>query len=207
MPLFNIKQSDRIEEEKKVPFNKIKKLHEARWRYDCSLGSVRMRRMTLTDQEETGIRLMEDYPEYRELVEASQPLWKLLEKKIPFSPEQQIAFTELGKKLEPYSHDYYATCFVDVDENGKEFSVLANRTELDAFLFELQPKERKELIDALDMLSNPAVDGKVDTIAFTLAKEFGLKLLPDDLTMENMTAQQASVLAAQLLDSRVGGEE
>lgn len=192
-PLFNIKNAKPIVDEKRVPMGKILAMHREAWDYECSLGTIRLRRMSLDDQQKTVIRLEETFPDYRELSRQARESYQMVKQNVAFSPEQTIALVELDKKLQPFSDEFLVCCFVD--------PVLKNGEELHHLLFELQPDERPVLVAALSWMSNPSPDGKVETVGLTLAREFGLKLA-DDLTLENMTAQQATVLAEHLAESR-----
>jgi len=194
--LFNIKNPKPLADEMKVPMADILKAHRERWDFVCSLGTIRLRRMTLLDQEATIIRLERDHPDYFELSRQASDLWHTSDRGGSLSPEQQAQLSDLVQKLQPYAHEFSARCFEDPE--------LKDGSELSDLLFEMRPDEREQLLGILSRLTNPSPNGKVETVGLMLAKEFGLKLA-DDLTVENMTAQQATVLTRQIVDSR-GGE-
>jgi hypothetical protein len=194
--LFNIKNPSPLSDEKRIPIAKILAAHRERWDFVCSLGTMRLKRMTLLDQEATIIRLEQEHPEYFEMSKQARELWHLADKGAALSPEQSGQLSALVVKIQPFAHEFSARCFED--------PALNDGSELSHLLFELQPEEREKLLGVLAKLANPSPNGKVETVGLSLAKEFGLKLA-EDLTVENMTAQQATVLTRQLVESR-GGE-
>jgi hypothetical protein len=198
MPLFEIKgKANDIADEKKVPMAEILALHRARWDFVSSLGTIRLKRLTLLDQEATIIKLERGHPEYFALQKEASELWHLADKGVHLNPEQQEQLNGMVEKLQPFAHEFSVGCF--------EEPKLKDGSELGDLLFELPPKEREELLGALAMLANPSPDGKVETVSLMLAKEFGLKLT-EDMTVENMTAQTATALTRNVIDSRGGGD-
>lgn len=192
MPLFEIKGNiNNIPAEKKVSMKDILEMHRMRWDYTCSLGTIRLRRLTLLDQEKTVIRLEREHPDYFKLSERAGQLWHAVDAGGALSPEEQIEMTDLIVKLQPYAHEFSCACFEDPIVNSGE--------ELGHLLFELKTDERQELMDILMTLASSIVDGKLNSVALTLSKEFNIKLT-DDLTMENMTASQAVSLIKNMND-------
>jgi hypothetical protein len=198
MPLFEIKgKANDIPDEQKVPMAMILALHRERWDFVSSLGTMRLKRLTILDQEATIIKLEREHPEYFVLQKEASELWHMADKGVCLNPEQQEQLNGLVEKLQPFAHEFSVGCF--------EEPKLKDGSELGMLLFELQPYEREELLTKLSILANPSPDGKVETVGLMLAKEFGIKL-SNDLTVENMTSVQATALTRHIIDSRGGGD-
>lgn len=150
-------------------------------------------------------KLAAEHPECAKIQDEARELWRIRDKGGKLDAAQQERLEQLSAQLVPYSDEYAARCFVTHDEDDKEILLLGGAQDLSDLLFEIRnPKETQELLTLLAILANPSPDGTIDTVGLMLAKAFHIPLA-DDLTVENMTAQQAVALFAALTD-RTGAD-
>jgi hypothetical protein len=195
MPLFDIVASSyQIPPEKRVPLADILAMHRQVYKFESSLGTMLLRRLTQLDLEAVSIKLSKEHPEYAKIGAQAAPLWQMLEGGGQLSPEEMERLQALAEQLQPYTHEYAVRCFIE--------PAIKDGTELSHLLFEMKAKdEREKLLMLLTLLANPSPDGKVETVGLLLSQEFGIPLA-EGLTVENMPAQTATVLTSAIRDKQ-----
>ena len=170
---------------RRVPLADLVSQHRKRYTLATKKWDMVLRRITQLDIERVALQLAEKSKEYLDLVESSAPLVQKAESSEGLTPDEMTELIKLSQKLTPYAKLFSLPCFVDPKVETIE--------EFDALLSNLEPDEQKKLQDALVELSNPRADGAVSGVGLALSKEFHIPL-SENLTIENMTAQQASAL-------------
>jgi hypothetical protein len=199
MPLFEIVGTlPDIPNEKKISMKKIRKMHETQFKFECSLGTMYLRRLTLFDYEDKQLELTEKHPEYEQAIRTSAPLREILTAGGSLEAAQMEQLQDAKKTLTPYAQEFAVCCFIEPKLEGS--------MDLSHLLFEMVPQERLELLEALKLLSNAAPDGKIDTAALAISKAFGIKLFDEDMSVEKMPAQVAVALLNVLADEKKKAE-
>ncbi len=158
--------------------------HRQRFRFKTSVGEIELKHLGRLEHEDIFAAIIEEDPLYAETSERVGELKEL--KKHPggipesMKEEKNRVYTHCAK----YSHRYYLPCFV-----RPEFK---NSAEFDDFAEGLLPDEWDALRLMMNVLTSEAPSLNKNIGMLLVMAGFGIKLA-NDLTMENMTLQQAQV--------------
>jgi len=191
MPLIEWDGPILSENIRRVPLADLTNQHRKRYVFQTKEWDIVLKRITQLDIERVALELAEKSKEYLDLVESSVPLAQKAESQEGLTPDEMTDLTKLSQALMPYAKLFSLPCFVDPKIQTIE--------EFDALLSNLDPDEQKGLQDTLVELSKTRVDGNVSSVGLVLSKEYNIPL-SKDLTIENMTAQQASAMTDVLKD-------
>lgn len=178
-----------LKEYRRIALKDILDQHRRRWLLKTSIGDIVLKKLGQLDSEKIGITLIEKHPEYVALVREYTSLKEIASMRNGLNADGIEKMREIGKKLAPFNHYFTIACFVD--------PALSTPEEFDALISALQPAEVEQLYKVLNILTSGTPDGDVTDIGLALSKVYGIKL-SDDLTIENLTAEQASVLMAPI---------
>lgn len=210
---------------KRVPLERLRKQHAKRWKLSTSLGEVVLKKLSQLDLDRISIELVTERPEYLEIIDRVKTLKEFADGGVPLNPEHIDELNSLGQKLIPFQRQFSRACFVDYvcdrcmgegrinwnegkadcpkcqgsGAGSKEVPMFKTEETYDAFLSSLQPQEVDKLYRVLEELTSAQPPGEVSSSVIAICKEFGIPLA-DDLTGENMTAEQMSVLTKMITD-------
>jgi len=171
---------------KRIPLKDILGQHRQRWVLHAEIGDIVLKRITYLDSEELTMTLMAEVSGYADALKTAS----LLSEKLKYGDldaDDMVSLQSIGNFLKQYIRLYYLRCFVE--------PLITTADELDAILGALNPIERTALLDGLSKLTNPS-PGDVSVSGLTIAETNGIPI-SSDLTLENMTQQQASVLTGK----------
>lgn len=174
-----------------VPVKEILQQHRRRYVVRTSLGDLTLRFVGPIDKRVVTLRLTAEAPEYLALVERAAQLSQLSRSGVTLTEQDLQDAEALAAKIEPYLYEFFALAFASPTLSGAE--------DLKALANALQPQEWEELRPLLIELTRDEPAGFVDTSVVRLAQRFGIPI-GDGMTAENMTCQQAAVLAQALED-------
>jgi hypothetical protein len=167
-----------------VDMAKVLEQHRMTFPIETSVGTIVLGPVTRMRQGQIMDGILKDYPDYNKLSERAEQLDKAC--KMPHATEEMKA--ELGKLIDvlgDYNERFLWGCFHDPEINSME--------ELDALLSAIDPELAYKIEKLLQVLFQPAKIDKVLVDTCIMCKAFGIPLAKD-LTMENMTADQAALL-------------
>jgi len=172
---------------KRIPLADLLRQHRRRWILKTALGNIVLKRITALEAEEATVNALNSDPDFAGMVERAHEIGLMAEKGLDI--EQMKEYAEIGKRLEPYAMGMGLYCIVDPRVRTVE--------EFDALLSALPERDRGELRALMGQLSSTNINGEVASSALLISKEFGVPL-SNDLTIENMTAQQSAALSGEI---------
>jgi len=187
-----------------VSAKEILSQHRKQYAIPTSRGYIVVKKVTKLDADDAAVRMMRD-PEYVKIVGNFKPLYEKMKRNEDrlkrneppaeedmLSAEEMAALQELGEKMTPYMRPLMLCAIVKPEW-------IKTVKDLDALLSELAPAEADALYAKLTELSTPDTDKRVAGSILDIAKRFGINL-PQDLNVENMTIDQATVFQNNLID-------
>jgi len=177
----------------RVPMKDLLADHRKQWVLKTHLGNIVLRRLTRVSMEQVAIRLSQSQEEYFRLAEAKVPLWEKMQQGVELSPEEFKSAADIAAHMAPFLVEYFLPCFVE--------PALANVEEYDALVSHLRQDEQEQLQELLAQLITTRPIGDSGKAELQIAKEYGVPL-SNDLTMENMTARQFTVMQEAMEDER-----
>jgi hypothetical protein len=173
---------------KRISLASLLKQHRKRWIFKTSIGDIVLKRITALEAEEATVNALNSDPDFAGMVERAHDIGTIAQKD-GMDGELLKEYVALGKLLEPHAMRMGLYCIVEPKMSSIE--------EFDALLSALQKDEAGELKAVIGQLSSTDLNGEVSSSALTISKEYGIPLA-NDLTVENMTAQQSAVLSGQI---------
>jgi len=168
---------------RRVPLQDIIAQHRERYVLKARIGDIVLKRLTYLDLEAVSIHLMQSVDGYMgAITDAAEFSEKL--KYGSLSPPDEERYHALAAFLQPHLRAYFLRCFVE--------PILTTAEDFDAILGALTPSESAILLNALSVLTS-AEPGEVDVNGLLLAAESNIPV-SRDMTLETITAQQATVL-------------
>ena len=187
MDLIEINGDELPDGMKRIALGPILAQHRKRYVLRTAIGDILLKRITALEAEEVTVSVLNSSPDFPELVERAGMLREKA-KAQGLQGEDVQEYVEIGKQLEPIAKLLAMRCFVDPKITSIE--------EYDALMSALSLKDGSELETLLAELSKTGLDGEVSSAALVAAKENGIPLA-NDMTIENMTAQQSAALTQQ----------
>lgn len=169
---------------RRISIASLLKQHRKRWVLKTSIGDVVLKRITALEAEEATVNALNSDPDFAGMVERAHELG-LLAAADNMTGEQLLEYETIGKRLEPHAMRMGLYCIVDPKVSSVE--------EFDALLSALPDDERGELKAVIGQLSSTDIQGEVASSALMVSREYNIPIA-NDLTIENMTAQQSAVL-------------
>jgi hypothetical protein len=188
---------DLVEYEGRPPFADFKpvcmddyiKSYKKRWAFRTSIGDVVLKKLTQLDRDRILTVFFEEKPELIEVLKQAEQLRNFERRGIPLDAAHIEKMESCGKLLRDQQRLFSMACF----ENPKFVSL----EDYDAFLTALDAEEVTKLYVLLSELTSVRSATASCEILLTIAKEYGIPL-SKDLTIENMTAEQADILVNTL---------
>ena len=166
-----------------VPLEDLVRQHRVRYIVHTAEGDIVLRFIGALKMRSVELNLMAADPEYntkrRQLLEMTSML-----KQCPGAPDLRAEQLRLASQLEGTFYEYFAACFVRPKATAEQVQALASA---------LLPEEWRMLRVLLIQLIAARPSGTVASAMLTLCAKYGVTIA-DDLTLENMTAQQLAVL-------------
>lgn len=190
MDLIEINSGDLPGDMRRIALAPLLEQHRKRWMLRTCAGDVLLKRITALEAEQVTLDAMID-PDFVGMVERAHVL-SVKAAAQGLEGDELQEYLDVGNRLAPFAQRIALKCIVSPSVgNEEEYLTLLNA---------LTVEERRGLEDLLRQLSRTDVDGEVTTSALVLAEKYGIPLA-NDLTVENMTAQQSAALS-----QRVGAE-
>jgi hypothetical protein len=167
---------------RRVPLSEILRQHRVRYLLHTSIGDIVMRHITYLDTEETVFAIGEAVNGYLELVKEYDMLMDISKFDAGLNETQMARLIEIDNLLEPYAKLFCLKCFVE--------PTLVTVEELDAILSNVKTEERDVVLKLMGALSNSS-GGEANVDVAVILQSIGVGL-PEDLTIETITAEQAS---------------
>lgn len=170
--------------ENEVPLEDLVRQHRVRYDVRTSLGTVRLKFIGALRRRAIELQIQAADPECMGKRRDLQSVMALL-KENPGDATLNAKRRELEAYIEPSIYDLFAGCFdAPVMRGGKSVMALADA---------LRPDEWEGLRTLLLVLIAARPSGQVAGAMVQLCSRFGVRIA-DDLTLDNMTAQQLAVL-------------
>jgi len=181
----------------------ITEQHRTKWLFRSSVGDVVLRKLSQVDRDEVNIEFFKQRPELIPVLREAEYLNGLLERGIPLNPEHMKKLEDCGKELRVQQRLFSMECFIlpdGKDDKGEDkwMHAFATPEDYDAFLTALNEEEIGRVYTLLNELTSIRPASVSCAALLLVAKEFGIPIAKD-LTMGNMTAEQAEVLANTLV--------
>lgn len=177
-----------VQDPRPVPLADILRQHRVRYLLRTSAGDITLRFIGPLDKDRSTAIIADRDPEYLPRLQRFNDLAAIARASGPnFTAGAELG--ELWRYLEPYVLEMMLPAFVSPAVGSVE--------ELKSLAEELGQAQWDRLKALLLELSRDAPKGQVDKILLQLAPKFGIQLV-GDLTIDNMTCQQATVLAQAL---------
>ncbi len=181
---FDIDDLAKVQENfRRVPMGEIRVQHRKLYRVQLSTYDIILKRILEDDIERIIFGALNEMPEYFELSKRYVHLEKMAAG-LGLTSAEMEELDVLRDKMVPIGQQFEMACFVDPELKTKE--------DYDALRNALGFADRQELAKVLGDLTNPSVGAAVSK-GLAVAHLYGIPL-PEDLTLENMTAQQADAL-------------
>jgi hypothetical protein len=188
---------DFVEYESRPPFADFKavcmdeyiKSYKKRWAFRTSIGDVVLKKLGQLDRDRISVEFFENKPELIEILKEAQTLRDFQRRGIPLDENHLTKLESCGKQLRNQQRLFSMACFVEPK--------FADLEEYDAFLTALNAEEVDKLYTLLSELTSVRSATASCEILLTIAKEYGIPI-SKDLTLENMTAEQADILVNTL---------
>jgi len=181
-PTITVSCEAQLDITNKVPLRDIVTQHRKRWVLHTHIGDIVLKRISKLDLEAITIDLITNVPGYHELITEAAKYSFLSKLDDGIDAEGMTRYFEVCKKLSVHNARYQLACFVDpIPEDADTLLALCEA---------LNDDEYSQLSMLLELLANPN-PGDVNVSGIMLAQEYNVPLT-DDLTLENMTAQQES---------------
>lgn len=170
--------------ENEVPLEDLVRQHRVRYDVSTSIGKVRLRFIGALRRRAIELRIAAADPTVEGKRQDLQMITAMLSER-PEDTELQARQLQLAADLEPSFYDLFAGAFdVPRMRTGAEVMALADA---------LQPEEWRGLRVLLIQLIAARPSGTVASAMVQLCSRYGVRIA-EDLTLENMTAQQLAVL-------------
>ena len=170
--------------ENEVPLEDLVRQHRIRYDVTTSMGNVRLRFIGALRRRSIELRLQAEEPRIDGWRHDLQFVSAMLQER-PEDAELRAQQQQLAADLEPSFYDLFAGCFDSPRmRSGTEVSALADA---------LRPEEWRNLRVLLIQLIAARPSGNVAAAMVQLCSRYGVRIT-EDLTLENMTAQQLAVL-------------
>ncbi len=181
---FDIDDLAKVQENlRRVPMGEVRMQHRKRYLVRTSAYDIILKRILEDDIERIIFGTLNDMPEYLELSKRYIHLKKMAAG-LGLTSNEMEELNALEEKMLPVGRQLEMACFVDPKlESEEDYDALRNA---------LSFADRQELGKVLEDLTNPSVGAAVSK-GLAVAHKYGIPL-PEDLTLENMTAQQADAL-------------
>lgn len=184
MDLIEINGGDLPGDLRRIALAPLLEQHRKRWLLRTGVGDIVLKRITALEAEQVTVEAMAD-PDFVGMVERAHVLSAKASGPGLEGDELQ-EYLDIGNLLAPFAQRIALKCIVSPSVgNEEEYLTLLNA---------LTVEERRALEDLLRQLSRTDVDGEVATSALVLSEKYGIPLA-NDLTVENMTAQQSAALS------------
>lgn len=195
MDVFESKDGRMPKDISPVPLAEFLEDHRKRWVMRTSVGDLVLKRISYLDLERAMMDAERNYPGYEMRSRRATQLFAVA--KAGGLPDADMdELNQLGVELSAPAKMFTLKCFVLPEVHSLE--------EFDALLSRLGKEERDALQLLLAELSSPSFGDRPLSPMLALAQRFGIKL-PDDLSVEAVTAGQASLLTKALEKSMEGG--
>lgn len=169
---------------KRVPLKDFITQHRQQWVLHASIGDIILKRIRYLDSEDLSLWLLGAVEGYAEALKKASVLQEKLKYDDALTPEDMVELQAIATFLKPYTRLYFFHCFVEPHVTSPE--------DFDALLGALTSQERVILLNALGVLTNPDI-GEVSVGGLSIVESNNIPIA-NDLNMENITMQQASVL-------------
>lgn len=170
--------------ESEVPLEDLVRQHRIRYDVSTSLGNVRLRFIGALRRRSIELRIAAADPTVEGKRYDMQMVSSMLTER-PDDAELRERQLQLAADLEPSFYDLFAGAFdVPRMRSGQDVMALADA---------LRPEEWRNLRVLLIQLIAARPSGDVATAMVQLCSRYGVRIA-EDLTLENMTAQQLAVL-------------
>jgi len=208
---------DLVEYEGRPPFADFKPVsmddyieqNETRWAFRTSIGDVVLKKLSQMDRDRINVAFFEERPDLVVILTEAQRLREFQRKGIPLDAEHEKKLESSAKLLRPLQVLFSMACFVKykfdesgailLDEEGrpKEFPMFETLRVYDAFLTALNAEEVDRVYTLLTELTSIRSATASCEILLLIAKEYGIPI-SKNLTLKNMTAEQADILVNTL---------
>ena len=183
---------------KPIAMDEISEQHRTKWLFRSSVGDVILKKLGQMDRDRISVDFFEQRPELIPILKEADYLNRLMERGIPLNPEHMKKLEDCGRNLRVQQRLFSMACFVLPDGDDKWKPAFETLEDYDAFLTALNEEEVNRLYTFLTELTSIRPASASCDALLLVAKEFGIPIAKD-LTMGNMTAEQAEVLANTLV--------
>jgi len=159
--------------------------HRAVWPLETSIGTITLKYLRRTDADAIRNAWMGESEDNMAIALRVDQLKQIAEFPDGLDAAKATEFLELVVKMQPVFDRFAMGCFVEPQPTTVE--------ELEALFAALTPSEEEMLSAALVKLTAPLPVHLINYSMAMLVKEYGLPLA-NDLTVENLTEQQAQYL-------------
>ena len=188
---------DLVEFEGRPPFADFKpvsmddyiKSFRKRWCFRTSIGDVILKKLGQLDRDRILVEFYDAHPELVEVLKEVDRLREFHRRGIPLDAEHQMKMESCAKQISAQARLFSMACF--------EIPKFEDLEEYDAFLTALDSDEVTKLYILLSELTSARSATASCEVLLTIAKEYGIPI-SKDLTLENMTAEQADILVNTL---------
>lgn len=170
---------------KKVPMKDLLEQHRKRFVCQTSVGDIVLKKLTHCAMEEVVIKLTKDDPKYLSIAQRGRHIWQKFRDKTELTEDEAKLLEEYHVKLAPFAKHYALACIEEPEVKTLE--------DYDALMSSLTTEEKAQLQELLLQMINPVPKGEISPVVTVMNKDYGIPLT-DDLTMENMTAEQVQAL-------------
>ena len=188
---------DLVEYEGRPPFADFKpvsmdeyiKSYKKRWAFRTSIGDVVLKKLGQLDRDRIAIEFFENKPELIEVLKEANTIRDFQRRGVPLDAAHLEKMENCGRLLRDQQRLFSMACFAE--------PIFKDLEEYDAFLTALNSEEVEKLYALLGELTSVRSATASCEILLTIAKEYGIPI-SKDLTLENMTAEQADILVNSL---------
>lgn len=203
LDLIEFESSVPVSDFKPISMKSISAQHRIKWLFRSSVGDVVLQKLSQMERDRINVDFFGERPELVPTLKEVERLNDIKRRGIPLNDEHMKKLEDYGRALRPQQRLFSMACFVlpdGKDETGRDKWKPAFETleQYDAFLTALDGDEITKIYIFLSELTSIRSASASCEILLMVAKEFGIPIAKD-LTMENMTAEQAEVLANTLV--------
>jgi hypothetical protein len=203
MDLLEFEGSVPVSDFKPIAMKSVTEQHRKKTLFRSSVGDVVLRKLSQMDRDDINTDFFQQRPQLIPALKEAERLNELRRRGIPLNAEHMNRLEDAARELRPQQRLYAMACFVlpdGKDEKGEDKWKHAFETleDYDAFLTALDADEVERLYAHLTELTSIKSASATCDALLMVAKEFGIPIAKD-LTLENMTAEQAEVLMNTLV--------
>lgn len=189
---------------KPISMGKIIDQHRKKWLFRSSVGDVVLEKLSQIRRDDVNIDFFEQRPELVSVLKEAERLNEFARRGAPLNAEHMKKLEDAARTLRPQQRLFSMACFVlpdGKDDKGEDKWKPAFETleQYDAFLTALNSEEVERVYTLLNELTSIQSASASCAVLLTVAKEFGIPIAKD-LTLENMTAEQANILVNTLVE-------